>query len=122
VRRFQTRPLLMQRGSVLLLHGLRSDRLQMLARARFLTAAGYFVLLIDLPAHGESSGDRITFGMREGKGVEAALDYLRQRFPRDRIGVIGVSLGAASLVLSHPARPPDAVVLESMYPTRAAGL
>ena len=104
-------------GVVLLVHGLRSDRLQMLARARFLNAAGYAVLLIDLPSHGESTGDRITFGLREGRGVEAALDFLHRRFPQDRVGVIGVSLGAASLVLSHPARTPDAVVLESMYPT-----
>jgi fermentation-respiration switch protein FrsA (DUF1100 family) len=105
------------RGAVLLLHGVRSDRLQMVERARLLHGAGYSVLLIDLPGHGESSGERITFGVREADGVAAALAYLRHRAPRDRIGVIGVSLGAAALVLSHPTPPPDAVVLESMYPT-----
>ena len=104
-------------GAVLLLHGVRSDRTQMLGRALALHSAGYSVLLIDLPAHGESSGDRISFGVREGAGVEAALAYLRQELPTDYIGVIGVSLGAASLVLSHPSPAPDAVVLESMYPT-----
>ena len=45
-------------GAVLLLHGVRADRTQMIERARFLATAGYSVLLIDLPAHGESSGDR----------------------------------------------------------------
>ena len=104
-------------GAVLLLHGVRSDRTQMLGRALALQSAGYSVLLIDLPAHGESTGDRITFGVREGAGVEAALAYLRRELPTDCVGVIGVSLGAASLVLSHPSRAPDAVVLESMYPT-----
>ncbi len=104
-------------GAVLLLHGVRSDRRQMAGRARFLHDAGYSVLLIDLPAHGESSGARISFGYREAAGVEAALAYLRQALPRERIGVIGVSLGAASLVLSHASPPPDAVILESMYPT-----
>lgn len=103
-------------GVVLLLHGVRSDRRQMLDRARFLRRAGYTTLLVDLPAHGESSGERISFGARESLGVRAALGWLRARFPRERIGVIGVSLGAASLVLSQARPAPDAVVLESMYP------
>lgn len=104
-------------GAVLLLHGVRGDRTQMLSRARFLHAEGYSVLLVDLQAHGESSGERITFGAREGAGVLAALRYLHEKTPSDRIGVIGVSLGAASLVLARPTPPPSAVVLESMYPT-----
>lgn len=89
----------------------------MLDRARFLKTAGYSVLLIDLQAHGESTGHHITFGAHEGPGVLAALRYLRQELPGERIGVIGVSLGAASLVLAKPEPAPDAVVLESMYPT-----
>jgi len=104
-------------GAILLLHGVRSDRTQMLARGRFLTKAGYSVLLIDLPAHGESSGARITFGVHEAEGVKAALEYLRGELPSERIGVIAVSLGAASLVLSKAAPATRAVVLESMYPT-----
>ena len=105
------------RGVVLLLHGVRADRTQMLARARFLHRAGYASLLVDLPAHGESAGERITFGAREAAGVRAALAYLRRNLPAERVGVIGVSLGAASLVLAQPVPAPDAVVLESMYPT-----
>jgi uncharacterized protein len=107
------------RGAILLLHGVRSDRRQMLGRARFLARAGYSVLLIDLPAHGESPGERITFGAGEAKGVVAALAYLRKVLPGEKIGVIGVSLGAASVVFAHAQPAPDAVVLESMYPTLA---
>lgn len=104
-------------GAVLLLHGVRGNRADMLGRARFLARDGYTVLLIDLPGHGESSGDRITFGAREKDGVLAALAWLRAQAPGERIGAIGVSLGAAALVLAHPAPALDAVVLESMYPT-----
>jgi pimeloyl-ACP methyl ester carboxylesterase len=104
-------------GVVLLLHGVRSDRRQMVERARFLGRAGYSTLLIDLPAHGESSGDRITFGARESLGVRAALGFVRKNFPHEPVAVIGVSLGAASFVLAHARPAPDAVVLESMYPT-----
>lgn len=104
-------------GMVLLLHGVRADRRQMLARARFLAREGYAALLIDLPAHGESSGQRITFGAREAEGVRAALAYLRRGWPGERIGLIGVSLGAAAAVLARLSPAPDALVLESMYPT-----
>ncbi|MDN3921603.1 alpha/beta hydrolase [Roseateles violae] len=106
-------------GAVLLLHGVRGDRRAMLGRARFLHEQGFAVLLIDLPAHGESRGERISFGQREGLGVRAALDWLGRCLPGEKIAVIGVSLGAASYVLLEP-RPepaPAAVVLESMYPT-----
>ena len=105
-------------GGVLLLHGVGADRRQGLDRARFLHREGYSALLVDLPAHGESSGARITFGAREGKAVRTALNFLRgQLGPQEKIGVIGVSLGAASLVLAKLDQPPNAVVLESMYPT-----
>lgn len=106
-------------GVVLLLHGVRANRRQMLGRARFLKAAGYSTLLIDLPAHGASAGDRITFGARESHGVQAALDYLRRRLPEEKIAVIGASLGAAALLLARERPPLSAVVLESMYPTLA---
>ncbi len=105
------------REVVLLLHGVRADRTQMLRRARFLLDAGYSTLLIDLPAHGESTGDRITFGARESVGVRAAVEFIRQELPGQRVGVIGVSLGAASTVLAGLQPAPNAVVFESMYPT-----
>lgn len=104
-------------GVVLLLHGVRADRRAMLGRARFLKQLGYGVLLVDLPAHGESSGDYITFGVEEAQGVKAALAYLQGHWPGERIGVVGVSLGAAAFVLSGADAHIGAVVLESMYPT-----
>ncbi len=104
-------------GAVLLLHGVRSDRSQMVGRARFLHRLGFTALLIDLPGHGESPAEHITFGANESHAVTAALAYLAARFPGDRAGVIGVSMGAAALVLARPDPAPAAVVLESMYAT-----
>jgi len=89
----------------------------MIARASFLHDAGYSVLLIDLPAHGESDGARITFGYREARGVEAAVAYLRKHFPAEPTAVVGASLGAAAFVLASISPPLDAAVLESLYPT-----
>ena len=65
-------------GVVLLVHSIRSNRLEMLSRARFLNKHGYGVLLIDLRAHGETPGKRITFGVRESADVEAAVGFLRK--------------------------------------------
>ncbi|SHL71870.1 Alpha/beta hydrolase family protein [Nitrosospira sp. Nsp11] len=104
-------------GAVLLVHSIRSNRVEMLSRAKFLNERGYNVLLIDLQAHGETPGDRITFGLRESEDVEAAVAYLRNTFPGERIAAIGVSLGAAAIVLAKNPLRLDAVVLESLHPT-----
>ena len=69
------------------------------------------------PSHGESDGDRITFGRREALGAEAALAWLRRRLPAEKIGAVGVSLGGASLVFARREPELDALVLESVYPT-----
>ena len=103
------------KASVLLLHGVRANRLAMVGRARALAARGYSVLLIDLQAHGESPGEAITLGLRESVGVMAARDWIAQRKPGGKIGVIGVSLGGASVLLGKMPCGFDAVVLEAVY-------
>lgn len=101
--------------SVLLLHGIRSNRLSMLGRARLLWAHGYSVLLLDLQGHGESPGEAITFGWRESVGVAAARNWMKHRQPGAKVGVIGVSLGGASVLLGEVPCGFDAVVLEAVY-------
>lgn len=104
-------------GAVVLMHGVRSNRLSMIDRARFLSRAGYSVLLFDFQAHGESTGKQITFGALESKDAQAALEFLRQVAPGERIGVIGVSMGGAAAILASPPLQADAFVLEMVYPT-----
>lgn len=104
-------------GAALLLHGVRGNRLQMLARARWLQAQGIGSLIVDLPAHGESGGERISFGRHEAAAVDAALGWLHTRVPAERIGAIGVSLGGASLLFARRQPELAALVLESVYPT-----
>lgn len=104
-------------GVVLLVHSMRSNRLEMMSRARFLQNLGYSVLFIDLQAHGETAGDKITFGLQEAKNVETSIAYLRQIFPGERLAAIGTSLGAAAIVLAKKDLRLDAVILESLHPT-----
>ena len=103
-------------GAVLLLHPVRSDRRAMLGRARFLHRQGYSVLLIDMQAHGETPGARISMGWHEARDVETALGWLAVRLPGERQGVIGVSLGGAAAVFARPPVRPAAMVLEAVYP------
>lgn len=105
------------RGAVLLLHGVRANRLAMLPRARWLHELGYSVLLIDFQAAGESSGQWITFGLRESDDAVSAVTYLRSRLPLERIGVIGTSMGGAASLLASPPLHVDAMVLEQVYPS-----
>lgn len=103
------------KGVVLLLHGIRGSRLSMLERARFLFDAGYSIVMIDLQAHGESSGENITIGYLEQHDVTGAVNFTRKHYPGEAIGVVGVSLGGASALLASPLGI-DALVLESVYP------
>lgn len=104
-------------GAVVLMHGVRGSRLNMLGRARFLSAAGYTVLLFDFQAHGESEGSSITTGYLESRDARAALDFVRAEAPGERVGVIGVSMGGAAALLAEPPLDAQALVLEMVYPT-----
>jgi uncharacterized protein len=102
-------------GAVVLMHGVHSNRLSMIRRARLLSAEWFSVLLFDFQAHGESSGTRITFGQREGEDAESAVAYVQQRLPQERIGAIGTSLGGAAALLAPRPLAVNALVLESVY-------
>lgn len=104
------------RGVVVLMHGVRANRLSMVDRARFLTRAGYSALLFDFQAHGESRGEHITFGFLESRDARAAVELVRRRFPGQPVAAVGSSLGGASAVLADPPLGLDALVLESVYP------
>ena len=105
------------KAGVLLMHGVHSNRLQMLNRAEILHGAGYSVLLFDFQGEGESIGKKITFGYLEALDAEAGYEYLKRRIGQEGIGVIGVSLGGAAAVLGDVKYKADAIILESVYPS-----
>ncbi len=105
------------KGAIILMHGVRDSRLSMLDRARFLSAAGYSVLLFDFQAHGESNGEQITFGYLESRDAQAAVKFVRDTLPGEKIGIIGVSLGGAATLLAEPKIEVNAIAVEMVYPT-----
>jgi pimeloyl-ACP methyl ester carboxylesterase len=107
---------------LILVHGLNSSRTFEFADkfSEFGSAMhreGFSILMIDLRGHGKSSDSRLTFGIKERKDIIAAVDWLKQNgFKSQKIGVLGVSMGSAS-VIGAAADDPDiaAVVTDSGY-------
>ena len=108
--------------AVVLLHGLNEDRRALLDRAHLFADAGYAVLLLDLPAHGESPGDRVGYGWPERHAAAAAVGHVKRGRLHTRVGVVAISLGGAAAALAGPALNADALVLESVYPTFEAAV
>lgn len=104
-------------GAIVLLHGIGASRQEMIGRARFLRSGGFSVLAIDFRGHGDSTGGRSTYGGLESRDALAAVEFLRHALPLERIGVIGISMGGAAVLLGQAPLPVQALVLESVYPT-----
>jgi pimeloyl-ACP methyl ester carboxylesterase len=85
------------RASVVLVHGLGGNCSSMLPIAKFLVAAGYDVLAIDLRAHGESEGAYPSPGYLEVAEVTAAVDHAHRRGPSPVI-LLGHSLGGVAVL------------------------
>ena len=99
-------------GPVMMLHGRGATKLQMLDRARLLSASGFPVALFDLSGHGESGGETMGFGYAEAADVARIVAALEERFPDRPMGAIGLTMGAAALVFAAEYRGVDEYVLE----------
>ena len=85
------------RPTVVLLHGVKKNRTDVLRGALVLCEAGFNVLIFDGRGHGDSGGRFVTYGFFERRDVESAIDWLveHKRIDRQRIGIAGESMGAA---------------------------
>jgi pimeloyl-ACP methyl ester carboxylesterase len=87
------------RGTILILHGFLASHDWLRYADDAFHNAGYRTVLVDLRGHGESTGKHITFGVVESQDLVQLTDYLQQHdLCGDRIGVYGVSLGAATAI------------------------
>lgn len=111
-------PAAQPRDAIIICHGFSMNRNELLELARGLREHGHAVLLFDFRAHGTSEGRRSTIGYQEADDIGAALGFLRGRpeLAGLRIGVAGISMGAAAALLAA-ARQPDlaAVVADSSF-------
>lgn len=81
-------------AAIVLVHGSGGDRRNVLGEAALLASEGYGVLLIDMPGHGESSGD-VDWSDGGRSALVAALDFLSIQPDVDpgRLGALGTSMG-----------------------------
>jgi len=87
---------------IIICHGVGANKSDFTELAAALSRRGYFVLLFDFRAHGESSGSRSSLGYHEQKDIAAALGFLRSRPEVDpkRVGIYGFSMGASTAILA----------------------
>ena len=87
---------------IIICHGVGANKSDFTELAVALSRRGYFVLLFDFRAHGESSGSRSSLGHHEQRDIAAVLDFLRSRPEVDpkRIGIYGFSMGASTAILA----------------------
>ena len=95
-------------ATVIILHGVKKNRTDVLRGALVLRHAGFNVLIFDGRAHGDSGGRFVTYGFYERRDVETVLDYLvkEKGIDRNRVGLAGESMGAA-IALQVAAHNPD---------------
>lgn len=105
--------------TIIMCHGWGDNKGELLKKTYFLNETGGFNLLyFDFRSHGESGGDVTTIGPLETADFDAAVAWLRAEKPdaSDRIGVFGLSMGAAVTVVSMPNHPDlRCAVVESPY-------
>ncbi len=83
------------KGTIILMHGIRSGKERYLEVSKKLAENGYNAVLVDLRAHGESEGEYCTFGYYEKQDVSVLIDTLLRKGVNENIGIWGHSLGAA---------------------------
>lgn len=106
-----------RRNLIVLVHGMWSSWIEMAALGRDLHARGHDVLLFDLRGHGQSDSSRLSLGRRERADLRAVLRWAEEEgFSRDRIGWLGYSMGASTLLLEAAQNPEiQVVVMDSPY-------
>jgi len=87
-------------AAIIIQHGYKECRDEMLAAATALHRHGYGVLLCSVRAHDLCDGEQITFGIREVEDMKLWVDYLTTRsdLDPDRIAALGNSMGGSLVI------------------------
>lgn len=104
---------------IVICHGYKSSREDILTLGTSLQQHRYNVLAFNFAGHGESPVPYTTLGYKETEELQAALDMLSNRDDMDtqRIGLWGYSMGGYSVVRIASLNPSvKAVVADSLYP------
>jgi fermentation-respiration switch protein FrsA (DUF1100 family) len=110
-------------ATILVCPGYRTRKTQVIPGVNFLWRAGFNVLAFDYYGHGAIGGVPVTLGYREKEDFLGALAYARKRAPRNRVGVLAYSMGAAIAILCSADHPEiEAVVSDSSFATHTSAV
>jgi alpha-beta hydrolase superfamily lysophospholipase len=102
------------RTAVVILHGFGGHRLPELAAFVPWVHERHHVLQFDFRGHGESGEGIVTLGAAERRDVAAAVAFLEHR-GLGPIALFGISMGAATAIVSAPDLPVAAVVADAPF-------
>lgn len=94
---------------IIMIHGINSNSSSMLVRAFEFDKLGYNTFLIDQRAAGLSKGKYYTYGMKESLDLTLWIDYLIKENKDINICLYGVSMGAATVMMSLAHKLPSNV-------------
>lgn len=104
------------KGSVILFHGLSSNKSNHLSEAYAFLEMGYNTLLVDFRAHGNSGGSSVSLGVKESEEVRLAYDHLKSMGEKN-IVLWGMSLGAVVIAkaIDEYGLQPSGIILEMPF-------
>lgn len=94
---------------VILVHGYSGSRLEMYTFGKDYHERGYHVLFVDLRSHGKSEGRYITMGWLDRMDMQGWINLLIKRNQNARIVLHGISMGAATVMMTAGERLPSHV-------------
>ncbi len=98
------------KGTLIAFHGYRSlATIDFALEAKFLHDLGYRLLLPYQRSHGESQGKYITYGVKERFDCRDWANYARQRFGEEDIFLLGISMGASTVLMAAGTDLPETV-------------
>ncbi|MDT2602590.1 alpha/beta hydrolase [Enterococcus hulanensis] len=98
-----------QHKTAIIAHGYMGQASDMPQYAKIYHDLGYNVLIPDARGHGKSEGDYIGFGWHERKDYLQWIDRVVKKDPQSEIVLHGVSMGAATVMMTSGEKLPDNV-------------
>lgn len=104
------------RGTVILFHSLMANKSLVLQQAYEFRYWGYNVLMVDIRAHGNSSGSTTTIGYYESEEVKLAYEYIKN-LGEKKIFLWGFSMGSVAIMkaVAENQLAPAGLILETPF-------
>jgi dipeptidyl aminopeptidase/acylaminoacyl peptidase len=104
-----------ERRVIVVMHGYRGEKSDVLGMSTALWRAGFAVLLFDFRGRGRSEGAPFSMGLWETADLAAALDWVNERVPEAKVGLLGYSMGGVVAILGGADPRVAAIVADSAF-------